>query len=190
MTISATRGRNWLRGHLFYWTMLWHIHWRVPYSSSRISRFEHDWASLAPAPPPDEPEVIEVSRNLESRTKCGIFEACTLISINSVTVKKKIVWIETTIHRLILPKLLFHGTRTNRNNRKSAQRFWYFSSKYSSRFSNAGLLPKFVIEFRWSFFVQVFQRCWYITGRYVNKNRWNDNIVSKKRVKFCIDFKW
>lgn len=100
MTISATRGRNWLRGHLFYWTMLWHIHWRVPYSSSRISRFEHDWVSLAPAPPPpDEPEVIEVSRN--PRTKCGIFEACTLISINSVILKKKIVWIETTIRRLI-----------------------------------------------------------------------------------------
>lgn len=44
MTISATRGRNWLRGHQFYWTMLWRIHWRVPYSSSRTSRF--DQASL------------------------------------------------------------------------------------------------------------------------------------------------
>lgn len=152
MTISATRGRNWLRGHLFYWTMLWHIHWRVPYSSSRISRFEHDWASLAPAPPPDEPEVIEVSRNLESRTKCGIFEACTLISINSVTVKKKIVWIETTIHRLILPKLLFHGymeleqIETIENLHKGFD----ISRRNILRASQTRtILSKFVIEFRW-----------------------------------------
>ena len=137
MTISATRGRNWLRGHLFYWTMLWHIHWRVPYSSSRISRFEHDWVSLAPAPPPpDEPEVIEVSRN--PRTKCGIFEACTLISINKLRNPKEEDRVNrdnnspVDFYRILF--LLFHGTRNNRNSlhRKSAQRSWYFASKYSS----------------------------------------------------------